>query len=171
VVLFYEAIVVLRGGLLRVDRGNVILEGAGSLAVGMFEREVLQFLLFLQGLVVDSPQVVVLELDVLQLGAEDIHFASILEDSFIVQVEEGFFCRVGIGVLHKRFPNLSLLKDEDFDDRAVGGEELVEVVVGDDVSELVVDADQKDGTGEDGIISASHLCRKYQINYSESTEG
>jgi hypothetical protein len=97
-------------------------------------------LLLLEGEIVDSAQVVVLEGHVLEFGAEDVDPAAILEDDLVVQMTEGFFRLGSFTVLDKSLPDLGLLKDEYFDDSAVGAEELVEVFVRYDVAVLVVDA-------------------------------
>jgi hypothetical protein len=94
---------------------------------------------------------------VFEFGAEDVHFAAVLENDFVVEAGHGFFCLVDFCVLDEGFPNFGLLEDEYFDDGAVGAEELVEVVVGDDVSELVVDADQQYSALFQRIVATAHI--------------
>ena len=53
-----------------------------------------------------------------------------------------FFCLICVGILDKCFPDLGLLKNEYFNNGSIRAEELIEIVVGDDVSILVVDAHQ-----------------------------
>lgn len=70
---------------------------------------------------------------------------------------ECFFCLVCVGILDKCFPDLCLLENEYFDDGSVGAEELIEIVVGDDVSELIVDTDQENWTLCHGVVATSHI--------------
>lgn len=120
-------------------------------------------LLLLEGLVVDSSQVVIVELDMLEFGSEDVHLAAVFEDDLVVEMQEGLLALFDLRVLDKRLPDFGLLEDEDLDNGAVGAEELVEVVVRDDVAELVVDADEEDGTLGDGIVAASHQLYIYTM--------
>jgi|LakMenE01Jun11ns_1017448.scaffolds.fasta_scaffold9194317_1 hypothetical protein len=55
---------------------------------------------------------------------------------------ECFFGLVSVGILDKCFPNLSLLKNEDFNDGSMRAEELIKIVVCNDISILVVDTYQ-----------------------------
>lgn len=91
-------------------------------------------------LIVDASKIIVLKLDVFEFGTEDIHFTAILEDDFIIEIIESLLCLIHLRILDEGLPYLGLLKDEDFDDWTVRGEQLVEVVVGNNVTELVVDA-------------------------------
>ena len=93
----------------------------------------------------------------LQLRPEDVHFASILEDDFVVEVGEGSLCFWGVGILDKCFPYFCFFEYEYFDDGSVWAEELVEIVVGDDVAELVVDADEENGSFWGVVFVTSHL--------------
>ena len=70
---------------------------------------------------------------------------------------ECFFCLVCVGILDECFPDLCLLEDEYFDNGSVGAEELIEIVVGDDVSELIVDTDQENWTLCHGVVATSHI--------------
>ena len=70
---------------------------------------------------------------------------------------ECFFCFVCIGVFDKCFPDFCLLKNENFDDSSIRAEELIEIVVGDDVSELVVDTDQENWTLRHWVVATSHI--------------
>ena len=83
-----------------------------------------------------------MKLDMFELGMEDVHFAAVLEDDFVIELIKGFNCRFGMTELNKSFPDFGLLEDEYFDNLAEGSEELVEVIVGDDVSVSVVDTNK-----------------------------
>ena len=87
-----------------------------------------------------------MKLYVFQFRSEDVHFAAIFKNDLIVEMIQCFFSLWGVVVLDKGFPDLCFLEDEYFDDGSVWAKELVEVVMGDYITELVVDADQEDGT-------------------------
>lgn len=71
---------------LSIERWNIVLEGASSFAVA---RVLLGFfLLLLESLVVDPTEVVVVELYVLQFGAENVHFAPVLKDDLVIQMNK-----------------------------------------------------------------------------------
>jgi hypothetical protein len=46
-------------------------------------------------------------------------------------------------VLNKGLPDFGLFEDEYFDNRPMRTEELIEIVVSDDISELIINADQQ----------------------------
>jgi len=70
---------------------------------------------------------------------------------------ECLFCLICVGIFDKCFPDLCLLENEYFDDSSVGAEELIEIVMGDDVSELIVDTDQENWTLCHGVVATSHI--------------
>ena len=77
----------------------------------------------------------------LQLRPKDIHFAAIREDDFVIEIIEGFLCLVDVLVFNECLPYFGLFEDEDLDYGAIGAEELVEIIMSDDVTELIIDAD------------------------------
>ena len=83
-----------------------------------------------------------MKLDMFELGMEDVHFAAVLEDDFVIELIKGLNCRLGTTELNKSFPDFGLLEYEYFDDLAEGGEELIEVIVGDDVSVSIVNTNE-----------------------------
>lgn len=123
----------------------VVLESTGSFSDSelFFDWNFAQFLDRLEVFVIDTSQIVVLELDVFQLRVEDVHFAPVFEDDFVVELLEGVQGGLRVFELDEGFPDFGLLKDEDFDDFSKRNEQLVQVVVGDYVSVAVVDANQK----------------------------
>jgi hypothetical protein len=68
-----------------------------------------------------------------------------------------FFRLIRVGILDKSFPDLGLLKNEDFNNGSIRAEELIEIVVGDDVSVLVVDAHQENRTLCHRVVATSHI--------------
>lgn len=68
-----------------------------------------------QGLIVNPSKIIVLELDVLEFRAKDIHFTAILEDDFIIEIIESLLCFIHLRILDKCLPYLCLLKNQDFD--------------------------------------------------------
>ena len=58
----------------------------------------------------------------------------------IIHADHGALGSGFVGELYERFPDFGFFEDEYFDDGAVWAEELVEVVVRNDVTKLVVDA-------------------------------
>ncbi len=68
-----------------------------------------------------------------------------------------FFCLVCIGIFDECFPDLGLLEDEYFDDGSVGAEELIEIVMRDHGSELIVNADQENWTLCHRVVATSHI--------------
>lgn len=102
-------------------------------------------LLLLEELIVDSAQVVVVELYVGQLRAENVHLAAVFKNDFVVKMQEGLCGFRDLSILHEGFPDLGFFEDEYLDDGTVGTEELIEIVMGDDIAKLIVDADQEDG--------------------------
>lgn len=130
-----------------VGLATVVLESAGSLSDSelFFDRTFREFLHRLEVFVVNASQIVVLELNVFELRVEDVHFAAVFEDNFVVEILQGVGCRRGVFEFDEGFPDLGLLEDEDFDDFSKGDEQLVQVVVGDYVSIAVVYANQENG--------------------------
>lgn len=53
------------------------------------------------------------------------------------------FSRVDISVLNERFPNFSFVEDEYFYDLTILTKELIEVIMSDNVTEFVIDANQE----------------------------
>lgn len=137
-----EVIICLSHRFLSIEGHNIVLEGAPTLAVGIKELFVIGKLLLLEGLVVDSSEVIIVEGDVLEFGSEDVHLAAILKDDLIIQMQQCFFGFLNLRVFNKGLPDLGLFEDEDLDNGAIGAEQLVQVVMGDDVAELVVDTYQ-----------------------------
>lgn len=74
---------------------------------------------------------------------KNVHFASILEDDFVIKVEQCLDSRVGGLELNKGLPDFGLFEYEYFDDFAVGYKKLIEVVMSDDIAEPVVDTDEE----------------------------
>ena len=143
---------------LHVEGLNVVLEGAGSFPVGhVFASFLLLFLLlFLQQLVVNSPQVVVVELNMGQFGPEDVHLAAVLEDNLVIEVDK---CLLGFwdaAILYKGLPDFGLFEYEYLNDGAIGAEELIEMVMGDDVAVLVVDTDQQHWSFRTAFLVTPH---------------
>lgn len=60
----------------------------------------------------------------------------------IIQVSQSNLCWACIGELNKSFPNFSFLEDQDLDNFSILTEQLIEVVMGNYVAELVVDTYQ-----------------------------
>ena len=55
-------------------------------------------------------------------------------------------CLVGrgwVGELNKCFPNFCLLKNENFDNVSELSKHLVEIIMGDDITVFIIDADQQ----------------------------
>ena len=62
-----------------------------------------------------------------------------------------------MSILNKCFPYLGLLEDEDLDDGTMRAEKLVEIIMSDDVSKLVVDAHQKNWTFGGMVFVTTHV--------------
>lgn len=107
----------------------------------MAKRVFLGVLLFFEWLIINASEVVIMKLYVLQLRSEDVHLAAILKDDLVIEVKQGLFCLICLWVFDECLPDLGLFEDEYLDNGAMGGEELIEIVVGDDVAKLVVYAD------------------------------
>lgn len=71
---------------LGIERWNVVLEGASSFTVARVLLSL--FLLLLESRVVDSTEVIVVKLYVLQFGAENVHFATVLKDDLVIQMDK-----------------------------------------------------------------------------------
>lgn len=78
-----------------------------------------------------------------EFRAEDVEFAAIFEDDFVVEVEECSLSWVCLLILYESFPDFGFFKDEYFDYSSVGTEKLVQVIMSDDIAKLVVDADEQ----------------------------
>jgi len=78
--------------------------------------------LFIKLLVVHSTQIVVMECNMPQFGTEDVKFAAVLKNDFIVEAEECFLGWVCLFILYECFPDFGFLKDEYFDYGSVGTE-------------------------------------------------
>jgi hypothetical protein len=98
-----------------------------------------------------------MEGNVPEFGPKDVHFAAILEDNFVIELNKCFFCCFDFSVLHKCFPNLGLFEDQYFDDDSVGAENLIQIVVSYDITKLIVYAYQQNGTLRTLIFPVSHL--------------
>ncbi len=141
----------MRNHFLIVVGCDIVLEGVVAFAVGVLEWGFVELLLF-QGLIVDTSEIIVLKLDVLEFRTEYIHFTAILEDDFIIQIKQSLLCLVHLRIFNKSLPYLGLFEDEDFDDGSVGGEQLIEVIVSNNIAILVVDADEENWAGAHRII-------------------
>lgn len=93
--------------------------------------------------VVDSPEVGVLEVDLLQVGGKDIHLGAIGQDASVVQVLAGQPRAFAALHFHEGLPDFGFLEDEYTLDLPIVGKELVEDVVGEQVSRFVVDANEQ----------------------------
>ena len=147
-ILLHKIVVTLRSWFLCINGSDIILESASPLAVGVSEGIFLRVLLFLERLVVNASEVIIMKLYVFQLGAEDVHLAAVLKDDLVVEVKQRLLRLVGFGVFHECLPDLGLFEDEYLDDGAVGGEELIEIVMRDNIAELIIDAHQEHGARE-----------------------
>lgn len=136
-ILIKELEIVLGDWFLSAVGGDVILESASPLAVA---GGLSLGLLVLQRFIIDSSQVIVLKLHMLQLRTKYVHLTAIFEDHLVVEVLHTSFSLLHIRVFDERFPNFGFFKDEYFYYRAVGTEQLIEIVMGYDVTKLVVDA-------------------------------
>jgi len=83
------------------------------------------------------------ELYVFQFRPENVHLATIFKNDLIVQVLKCLFSLSCFIILHKCFPDFCLFEDENLDDCAMRTEKLIEIVMGDYITKLVVDADQQ----------------------------
>lgn len=101
-----------------------------------------------------------MELYVFEFGSEDVHLGAIFKNDLIIEVQQCFLALFYLRVFNKGLPHLCFLKDEDLDDGPIGAKQLVKVVVGDDVAELVVDAYEQDRTLGNGVVTAAHITRE-----------
>lgn len=84
--------------------------------------------------VVNSSQVTILKVYLLQVGGEDVDFASVRKYRLVIELfasQSSPFSRIH---LDKGFPDLSLLKDQHPLNLAILREQLIKQVVGDDLS-------------------------------------
>ena len=79
-----------------------------------------------------------------QFRMENVHFAAILKDDFIIELRKGLRGRVRMDVLDEGFPDFGFFEDEYFDNFTKRIEELIEIVVSDNIAISIVDANQKD---------------------------
>lgn len=61
----------------------------------------------------------------------------------VVQIHKCNWCWVSISELNESFPHFGFFEDEDLHNVSILTKQLVEVVMGDYIAKLVVDADQK----------------------------
>ena len=76
----------------------------------------------------------------LEFGVENVHFAAIFEDDFVVELGKGFGCGFRVFVLDEGFPDFGFLEDEYFDNLAERDEKLIKVVMSDNVAITVINA-------------------------------
>ena len=93
-ILLHKIIVALSGWFLCINGCDIILKGASSFSIGMAEGIFLGILLFLERLVINASEVIIMKLYVFQLRAEDVHLAAILKDDLIVEIKECLFCLI-----------------------------------------------------------------------------
>ena len=96
----------------------------------------------------------------LQFRTEYVHLTSILKNDLIVQLHQSLLSLSCMSILNKCFPYLGLLEDEDLDDGTMRAEKLVEIIMSDDVSKLVVNAHQKNRTFRGMVFVTTHVKQK-----------
>lgn len=115
VVIFLKKTVIwLLAMFMRKTRLNIVLERAPPPTIDLVKSVgiwLVEFLLLLKIWVVDSSEIGVLKFNVFELRSEDIHFAAILKNDFIVEARQSFFCTHHRLILDEGFPNLGLFKD------------------------------------------------------------
>jgi hypothetical protein len=84
-----------------------------------------------------------MKLDLFELRTKDIHFTPVLEDNFIVEIDKGFFRLFYLSIFNESFPYFCFFEDEDFDDGAIRTKKLIKVIMGDDISKLIIDTHKK----------------------------
>jgi hypothetical protein len=102
-----------------------------------------QFLDRFQILVIYSSQVIILKLHMLEFGVENVHFATILKNDFVIQLVKSLGCRFRFFVLDEGFPNFGFFKDEYFDYLAKRNEKLIKVVMSNNVAITVINTDKE----------------------------
>ena len=102
-----------------------------------------QFLDRFQILVIYSSQVIILKLNMLEFGVENVHFATIFENDFIIQLTKCLGCRFRFFVLDEGFPDFGLFEDEYFDNLAKRDEKLIKVVMSDNIAITVINTDKE----------------------------
>jgi len=120
---------------------NIVLEGASPLSIAA-DSLLSLFLLILEWFIVDASQIIILKLHMFKFGSENIHFAAIFKYHFVVQMLHTPFRLFNLGVFYKCFPHLCLLEDQNLNDGTIGTEQLIQIVMGNHITKLVVYANQ-----------------------------
>lgn len=80
-----------------------------------------------------------------ELRVENVHFASVLKNDFVVQLSQSLNCGFRLPEFDERFPNFGLLENEDFNNLSKRSKKLIKIVMSDNVAVAIIDTNEKHG--------------------------